>query len=204
MKINEFKMFKNANHHNYNNYFKTIDYQSNAMIFNEGDECTNISFILEGTVSIRTYSLNGKEEILNTLHPGEIFGDVICFSGNKKYIGHVIADKNCKIAHVNKNNWLKLIQKDSAILTNFIENITDKTFKTKMENKMLLHKNIEDRIYYYLNTKLNKKSPSTVIIKNVTELAKILNLPRPSVSRSLNKMEKRGLIKRNKNKIEVL
>ena len=72
-----------------------------------------------------------------------------------------------------------------------------------MENKILAHKNIEDRIYYYLNTKINNRN-NIVDIKNVTDLAKKLNLPRPSVSRSLTLMEEKGLIKRNKNRIEVL
>lgn len=73
-----------------------------------------------------------------------------------------------------------------------------------MENKILSHKNIEDRIYYYLNTHFDNKKNNIVTIKNVTELAKILNLPRPSVSRTLSTMEGKGLIKRNKNRIEVL
>ena len=73
-----------------------------------------------------------------------------------------------------------------------------------MENKILTHKNIEDRIYYYLNSKIHNPKDNYVTIKNVTELSKILNLPRPSVSRSLSKMEEKGLIKRDKNRIEVL
>ena len=108
------------------------------------------------------------------------------------------------IAHVSKENWIKILSENPSILSNFLENITNKTFKTKMENKILAHKNIEDRIYYYLNTKINNQKNNIVIIKNVTELAKILNLPRPSVSRSLTKMEEKGLILRNKNRIEVL
>ena len=173
------------------------------MIFNEGSICNHLSFILEGKLSIRTYSVNGKEEIINTLSTGDIFGDIICFSENRNYIGHVIAEKNTVIAHVTKENWLNILNNNPTILLHFIESITNKTFKTKLENKILAHKNIEDRIYYYLNTKINNQN-TIVDIKNVTDLAKKLNLPRPSVSRSLTLMEEKGLIKRNKNRIEVL
>ena len=73
-----------------------------------------------------------------------------------------------------------------------------------MDNKLLLHKNIEDRIYFYLNTQIDKKKTRKIYITSVTNLANELNLPRPSVSRSLSIMETKGLIKRNKKEIEVL
>lgn len=203
MRIEEFKIFNDVPANIYKKEFKFMDYSKDDMIYNEGDECTHLSFVLEGVVSVRTYSINGKEEIINTLYPGDIFGDIICFSGNKTYIGHVIAEKKSTIAHIHKDKWLNLLQKNANILLHFIENITDKTFKTKMENKILAHKNIEDRIYYYLNNKINKKK-KIVTIKSVTDLAKILNLPRPSVSRSLKTMEEKGLIIRKKKEIEVL
>ena len=204
MQLKDFKMFTNVDLSKYLNFFRILSYNKEDMIFNEGTLCNHISFILEGSVSIRTYSINGKEEIINTLNEGDIFGDIICFAENKNYIGHIIAEKNTIIAHITKENWLKILGIDSLILTHFIESITNKTFKTKLENKILAHKNIEDRIYYYLNTQIKNPKNNFVNIKNVTTLAKILNLPRPSVSRSLTNMEQKGLIKRNKNRIEVL
>ena len=203
MNLEEFNIFKGVEKERYFNYFKIISYNNDDMIFNEGSICNHLSFILEGKLSIRTYSVNGKEEIINTLSSGDIFGDIICFSENRNYIGHVIAEKNTLIAHVTKENWLNILNNNPTILLHFIESITNKTFKTKLENKILAHKNIEDRIYYYLNTKINNQN-TIVDIKNVTDLAKKLNLPRPSVSRSLTLMEEKGLIKRNKNRIEVL
>lgn len=204
MNLEEFKIFKNVPLEIYKKRFKIITYNKEEMIFNEGDECNYISFVLEGKISVRTYTLNDKEEIINTLLPGNIFGDIICFSENRSYIGHVIADKTSTVAHIHRDSWLNLLQENSHLLLHFIESITNKTFKTKMENKILVHKNIEDRIYYYLNTLVHHKKNSFVNIKSVTDLSKILNLPRPSVSRTLKSMEEKGIIIRNKNRIEVL
>lgn len=204
MKLEEFKLFIDVEKERYTNFFKTISYNREDMIFNEGTRCNHLSFILEGGVSIRTYSVNGKEELINNLSEGDIFGDIICFAENRNYIGHVIAEKNSIIAHITRENWLRILSENPTILLHFIESITNKTYKTKIENKILAHKNIEDRIYYYLNTKTNNSNNNIVTIKNVTELSKVLNLPRPSVSRSLTIMEEKGLIKRNKNRIEVL
>ncbi len=202
MKLEEFKMFNKINKDDFMKKTKLLSYNKDDMIFNEGEDCVHLSFILDGEISIRTYSLNDKEEILGVFYPGDIFGDVICFSNNHKYIGHVIANKSSIIAHIHKEDWLYLIQKNTQLLNNFVENITNKTYESKMQNKILAHKKIEDRIYYYLNSLIDNNN--FVFISSVTDLARKLNLPRPSVSRSLTNMENKGLIKRHEKKIEVL
>jgi CRP-like cAMP-binding protein len=204
MNLQDFKLFNKVDPNQYLKYFKIIDYKKEDIIFNEGEVCNHLTFVLDGEISVRTYSLNGKEEILNIIYPGGIFGDIISYSNKSTYIGHIISNRNSIVAHIKKTDWLSLIQKDETLLINFLNHLTNKTFKTKMDNKLLLHKNIEDRIYFYLNTQIDKKKTRKIYITSVTNLANELNLPRPSVSRSLSIMETKGLIKRNKKEIEVL
>lgn len=204
MNLQDFKLFNGVEQSKYIDYFKIITYNKEEMIFNEDDECIHLSFVLDGEVSVRTYSLNGKEEILNVILPGGIFGDIISYSNKNSYIGHIISNKTSIVAHIKKTDWLELLKQDTTLLVNFLNHLTNKTFKTKMDNKLLLHKNIEDRIYFYLNTQIDKKKTRKIYITSVTALANRLNLPRPSVSRSLTIMEEKGLIKRNKKEIEVL
>jgi CRP-like cAMP-binding protein len=204
MNLQDFKLFNKVNSNQYLKYFKIIDYKKEDIIFNEGEVCDHLSFVLDGEISVRTYSLNGKEEILNIIYPGGIFGDIISYSNKTTYIGHIISNRNSVVAHIKKTDWITLIQKDETLLINFLNHLTNKTFKTKMDNKLLLHKNIEDRIYFYLNTQIDKKKTRKIYITSVINLANELNLPRPSVSRSLSNMETKGLIKRNKKEIEVL
>jgi CRP-like cAMP-binding protein len=204
MNLQDFKLFNKVDPNQYLKYFKIIDYKKEDIIFNEGDVCNHLTFVLDGEISVRTYSLNGKEEILNIIYPGGIFGDIISYSNKTTYIGHIISNRNSVVAHIKKTDWITLIQKDETLLINFLNHLTNKTFKTKMDNKLLLHKNIEDRIYFYLNTQIDKKKTRKIYITSVTNLANELNLPRPSVSRSLSNMETKGLIKRNKKEIEVL
>ena len=204
MNLQDFKLFNKVDSNQYLKYFKIIDYKKEDIVFNEGEVCNHLSFVLDGEISVRTYSLNGKEEILNIIYPGGIVGDIISYSNKTTYIGHVISNRNSVVAHIKKTDWITLIQKDETLLINFLNHLTNKTFKTKMDNKLLLHKNIEDRIYFYLNTQIDKKKTRKIYITSVTNLANELNLPRPSVSRSLSSMESKGLIKRNKKEIEVL
>ena len=75
------------------NILQIIDYKKEDIIFNEGDVCNHLTFVLDGERSVRTYSLNGKEEILNIIYPGSIFGDIISYSNKTTYIGHIISNR---------------------------------------------------------------------------------------------------------------
>lgn len=78
--------------------------------------------------------------------------------------------------------------------------ISTKALNLKQENKLFKHKNIEDRLIYYFKIESNRFNSSKICIDSVSNLARILSLPRPSVSRSLSKMEKKNIIaKKNEN-----
>jgi Mn-dependent DtxR family transcriptional regulator len=78
--------------------------------------------------------------------------------------------------------------------------ICDEAVKIKQQSKLLAHKNIRDRIMYYL---MSNQKDKKVYIKSVTNLSNILSIPRPSISRELSNMEHDGLIKHEKNIIYI-
>ena len=89
-------------------------------------------------------------------------------------------------------------------LTAFLRSITDKGVQLKKKNKLFAYKNIEERITYYLYQYLKKDENGYVYYKSITNMASFLSLPRPSLSRSLHKMERDNKIIIEKNKIKLL
>lgn len=181
--------------------FKYINIKANDILFNEDSICNEIGIVLKGQLVISTITNLEKEETFNIINENEVFGDLLLFSTNHQYLGNVTATKKSKIALINKNKLLKHLQEDINILNSFLNSVSDKALNIKLQAKLLSHKNIEDRIMYYLN--INQKD-NIVRIESVTTLSKILSLPRPSVSRSLTILENKGLIKKEKNIIYVL
>lgn len=186
------------------NFFVIKEFDHSNVIFNEGEHCTGISFVISGQVLIVTSTYNEKEEIINVINEGEMFGDVLCFSTNPFYLGNVIAKKKTKILYLPIDNFYKLIKINSNFLVFLLNEISDKTLVIKNQTKLLCHKNIKDRIIYYLNSECKKTKTKEINISSVEKLSNILSLPRPSVSRELSKLEREGLIKKEKNTIKIL
>ena len=177
------------------------EYNSNDLIFNEYTKCNMLGIITKGEVLISTITHNEKEEIFNTIPENDAFGDILVFTTSSKYLGNVIATKKTKIAFIKKEILLDVFSKHPLILDKYLKHIADKSIKIKLQAKLLSHKNIEDRIMYYLS--ILSEDDSYIYIKSVTDLSKTLSLPRPSVSRSLTNLEDKGLITRNGKYIKI-
>lgn len=172
-----------------------ITLKPNQTLFHEGEECKSIFIIIEGQITILNYSLNGNEEIISILNKNDVFANALIFSNNNYYLGEIIATKPTKLAIINKNELISLLQNNKSFLECYINLIAEKTIKFTIKTKLLSHKNIRSRILYYLE--INNYS----IKKNISFLAKELVLPRPSVSREISKMINEDIIYIKNNKI---
>lgn len=166
-------------------------YKGNQVMFNEGSICNYLIIMLDGEATINTYTYREKEETLTVLKSGDLAGQFIIFTKNPIYLGTCITSKQTSIAYVSKENLLKIFNQNQDALNFYLELICTETVKIKEQTKLLAHKNIRDRIMFYLNH--NSKN-NVCCINSVTELAFNLSLPRPSVSRELSNMEKDKLI----------
>jgi CRP-like cAMP-binding protein len=173
--------------------FRMRNYDSNQVVFDEGAICNSIGIVIQSEVLIKTYTYNVKEETITIVKENNLFGQFLLFSDNPFYLGIGITSKKTRVAFINKDNLLKLLSSNKLFLENYLNLICNETLMIKQQAKLLAHKNIRDRIMYYLNTHHKNK---VVYIPSVTFLANFLSIPRPSISRELTNMENENLIKR--------
>lgn len=171
----------------------------NSVINHEGDLCENIGVIISGKVDIVSYSFQGKEQILNSLKAGDIFGNNLIFSSEPIYRGDVIAKEKCVIAFINKENLIYLLQNNQEFLTLYLKAQSDFGKSLNARIQLLSFTNAEERLIYYAS-----KNDNVITFKNVTTLAAQIGIQRETLSRLLTSLVKRHLIKKEKGKITFL
>lgn len=182
---------------------KQVNYKKNDIVFNEHELCESVGYITKGKIKISTITNEENEYVINLLKNDEIFGDLLVFSSNPRYYGIAICQEYTQVIYISKNKLLSLFKEDSSLLSHFLKIITDKGVYLKQLNKMYAHKNIEERIMYYLKHVAKKTNNQAVYYKSLTDIAHILSVPRPSLSRSIHNLERLGYIKINKHLIEL-
>lgn len=176
--------------------FNIKQYDTNEVVFLENDLCNKVGFLLQGSIKIITYTMNQKEEIITIINDKSfLIGQYLLFSNNPYYLGDGISLNKTKIAWISKKHLLELFTKNKEFLNAYLEIICNESFIIKQQVKLLAHKNIKDRIMYYLNNNMIIKDNKRLVkIKSVKNLSDLLSLPRPSVSRELSNLEKEGII----------
>ena len=169
------------------------------IIYHEGDVCENIGIVISGKIDIISYSFEGKEQLINTLKAGEIFGNNLLFSSEPLYRGDVVAKEKSVVAFINKENLVFLLQNNAEFLNLYLKAQSDKAKALTARIQLLSFTNAEERLFYYAS-----KNDGVINFKNVTSLAATIGVQRETLSRLLTNLIERHLIKKEKGKITVI
>lgn len=203
--IKKCKLFNNSNIEALKKYIKIHEYNENSLIHLEGEVCNDISIVISGEVEIITYNYDGSSFVISTISEGGLFGEILLYSSFRSYMGSVMSKTKVILGSVSKDKLEELFIIDPSIYHNFINLICDRAFNMNTRLKLIGQKNIRDKINHYINIQqtlgYSKKIP---IGKSKEELAKYLNIPRPSLSRELITMKKEGIINFDKKYIYLL
>ena len=170
---------------------KVKTYEKNDLIFNEGDKCNYVCIVTNGAVKISTTSSLYNEFIISTIKSGESFGENLIFSERPFYLGDIIATKKTSILFISKKEYLKYVSEN---LEEFLQENSKRYLLLQQRTKILLQKSIREKILFYLISKYNSTNSLDIKITSKEELAKYLNIERPSLSRELIKLKEEGLI----------
>lgn len=193
-----------------NSLLLTPDYEQSfsagQLLFLEGDECTHVGCVLSGEVVIRSIGPDGREFIIQTLKPGNYFGDVLLFAhANRHYLGNVTALVETRIAFYTPDSFVRLLQSSKEGLIAYLQQLAEKTYELKQDLKLLGQPSLRDRILFYLFSEAEKQGSKTVELSlNQEELSEKMHVARPSLSREFSQLKKDGFIDYKRRKIRIL
>jgi len=204
MKLNETRLFRNTRIDLSN--INIIEFPANFTIALEGEKSLKLGIVLEGSVQVKAYSLGGKNFTLNTLKPGQIFGDVLIYGTTEKtYPGVLVTQGITRVAYIPNEEFEQFLYNDNDLLKNFLSLLSEKAYAMNIKSKLLSQDSIRDKILFYLQQQ--KRIQKTNIIqlnKTKEELANELFIQRPSLSRELINMKRDGLIDYDRKTITLL
>ena len=191
------ELFKDAN-------YTIKNYSKNDIIALEGDICTSVGLILEGSIDIKR-TLGTKIIHVSSFTKGHIFGEVIAFSDTNLYPATVISSNSSKIMFISKDNFIKYCTSHKDFLERFLNDLTNKIFVLNKSITNLTFNRIRQKICSFLITEYKLQKSDNIKLKMTKEkIAESLGITRPSLSRELINMKDEGLIDYSRNHIKIL
>ncbi len=181
------------------------NFSSNNLLVQEGDLCDFIAIILEGQIYIQKLFASGSVLTINTLKKNSLFGAAILFSKNNHFPYSIMTATPCKILFIKESAISELLHKDFSFTKNYIEFLSNRINVFSDKITLLLVKDVRSKLILYINSEMQKNKNLTFMLSHTREeIANIIGVARPSVSRELKKMVDDNLIKINKRKITVI
>ena len=181
-------------------------YKKNDVIFYEKNVREKIGIILSGTVFINKLYPNGKIVILDMRSAAELLGEDLIFSSTQPCEGERIsAGSKCDIMFFSYEDFRLLLLKYEEILLNYLNYFSDKALLLKHRLGILSLSSIRSKIAAHVYNECKKNH--SIVLKlqfNRSDLARFLDVSRPSLIRELNKIEMLGIIENDVNMIKVL
>ena len=186
-----------------NEHAFTQEFKDGDIIIDNGIPIKFITLVLEGNIKILREEDNGNELLMYYLSPGDTCTmSLTCCMANKQSEIRAIAEGDLKILVIPidfMDEWM-LRFKDWK---DFVMNTYRKRFEELLVTiDHIAFKKMDERLLKYLKDKIEVKKTTTLYVTH-QEIANDLNSSREVISRLLKQLEKRGVVKLNRNYLDV-
>ncbi|MBW1914369.1 MAG: Crp/Fnr family transcriptional regulator [Deltaproteobacteria bacterium] len=180
-------------------------FDKGRLIFNEEDDGNGFYLISEGQVKVFKLSSDGKEQILHIFGPGDPFGEVPVFSG-QKFPANAAAIEKVSLLFFPRKTFIKLISSRPNLALNMLAVLSKRLrqFATQVENLSL--KEVPSRLAHYLIYLIEDQGNSDIVMLGISkgQLASLLGTIPETLSRIFARMNNQGLIEVKDRNIRIL
>ncbi len=174
-------------------------------IFAEGDEGDGFYLLITGKVKIYKISPEGKEQILHIFGPGEPFGEVPVFAG-ERFPANAEAVEKSRLFFFPRKIFTGLIGRNPSLALNMLAILSKRLRRfTRLVDDLSL-KEVPGRLAAYLLYLSEKERGSRHLRLPISkgQLASLLGTIPETLSRILKRMNALGLIETEGSRIKIL
>lgn len=176
------------------------NYRKGQTIFAQGDDCTTVLYLQQGTVKLTIVSPAGKEAVIAILYPGDFFGEG-CIAGQPRRVARAVAVQPASVLAINKKEMLRVIHAEHEFSDRFISHMLKRNVRIEEDLADQLFNSSEKRLAraLLLAARYGKEEQAEKIVGKVSQetWAEMIGTTRSRVSYFMNKFRKLGYIKYN-------
>ncbi len=174
----------------------------NEAIFLRTDEGTALFGILTGQVRIVIGGIDGREQVLRVLGPGEMFGEISALDGRGRSAS-AVAVTRCRLLLLERRSLLALIASQPAVAIGLIGNLCESLRRITTQVEGLLFHTLSERLASAL-LGLGENKTSVSINVTQTELGQMTGVTRESVNKKLRAWQTAGLVELQSGRVRII
>ena len=172
------------------------NYSKGEIIVHSGDPVVYQSVILSGSIKGEMIDFAGKVIKIEDIEAPRPLAPAFLFGKNNKYPVNLVANTDVMLLLIPKEEMIRLMQMSRIILSNFVDNVSNRAQFLTTKIKFLSFTTIKGKVAQYL-LDLSGRVGSDVILMphSQSQLAELFGVTRPSVGRAISEMNSAGIIR---------
>ncbi|PTN10606.1 Crp/Fnr family transcriptional regulator [Mangrovibacterium marinum] len=185
-------------------HFQVRRYQKAEQIVDAGAPCLDLIIVLSGSVKGEMADYTGKTIKIEDIEAPRPLASAFLFGQNNRFPVNVIANEEVSLLYISRPEFLKILQKDQRILTNYLNSISSRAQFLSARIKFLSFKTIRQKIAHYLLELAGDRLAVVELPLSQAQLAEFFAVTRPSLARALGEMADEKLIEVRRRTIRIV
>ncbi len=176
-----------------------IHFTNNQIIFQKGDISDSLLAVLDGQVRISTSSMDGKEIVLNTIYPGEMFGEIAFIDGRERS-ATATSIWDCTLLSIQHNDFMPFLKSNPEIAIELLivlcKKVRDTSDRVEAVGLQPLPVSLA-RLLVRAIKEIGQETASGLFLdwkKSQQEIGYEIGTSRESINKQLNSWKKQGLL----------
>lgn len=170
-------------------------------LFRQGDRADRIFYIIEGRLRLERHTPDGRHLVLHTAQAGEFFAEASLFS--ERYHCDAVAQKPTIVRVYPKSEVLASIMSDPGSAEGLLAYMARQLQATRQRAELRAVRSARERILLYFET-VSGPGRQIVVQGTFQDMAAELGMTREVFYRTLARLEREGLIRRDDGRIMLL
>ncbi len=189
-------------------YFIASSVKKKEVIFTEGDPSEWLYVVTEGKVKITKLSQEGKELILELIHPMDFFGGLAVIRGFP-YPANAIAMEDSRLLRISRSNLLRVLDRFPSLMYCMAQQVGERMKQSHETLKNIALERVEARIaslLQKLSDKTGRKEGSEIVIDmklTKQDIAEMVGTTVETSIRTMSKFKKMGIVGEKNGRIVV-
>ena len=169
-----------------------------------GEKVEKAMILLEGKLQGEMIDFAGNSLKIEEIEPPQMVAAAFLYGPQSFFPVNLSAISDGNMLIIFKNDFTQLLSADQRVLNNYLNIVSGKAQFLSQKITFLSFKTIREKIAYYLLQ--NFKTGNQIVIINQSQkgLAEMLGVARPSLARTISKMESDQLIRWERNQVVIV
>ena len=174
-------------------HYQVKNYSKGEVVIFAGEPAVNLLVVLSGSVKGEMIDHSGKTIKIEDIEAPRPLATAFLFGKKNRFPVTVTANTDVKIMAIQVSEFLKLLQRNTQILVNYLNSISSRSQFLSQKLHFLSFKTIREKVAHFLLQQAGESLHSFELKSTQQQLSELFGVTRPSLARVLSEMQREKL-----------